>query len=85
LPVEHPRIVLARERAHDLAHLPGREQRGEARVRVAGVVADDGQLLRAVLDQRVDQRERHAGDAEAADQHGVAVAHHGDGLGEGWA
>src|SRR5690606_6101229 len=40
---------------------------------VAGVVADHGEVLGALADQRVDERDRHAGHAEAADQDGRAV------------
>ena len=49
------------------------EQRREPGVAVAGVVVDDGQVARALRDQRVDQLGRHAGRAEAADHHGRAV------------
>ena len=43
-PVEHIGVGLARERADDLAHPSGREQRGQPGVAVAGVVADDRQV-----------------------------------------
>ena len=67
--VEHPRVVLPRERADDLAHPPRREQRGEPGVAVAGVVVDDRQVARALLDERVDQLDRLPGSPEAADHH----------------
>ena len=61
---------------------PRLEQRGEAGLAVAGVVVDDRQVLRALLDQRVDELVGHAGGAEAADHHGRAVGDVGDGVGE---
>ena len=57
------------------------EQRGEAGVAVAGVVVDDGEVARALRDQRVDELGRHAGRAEAADHDGGAVVDVGDGGG----
>ncbi len=45
---------------------------------IAGIVGDDGEVARALSDQRVDERERHARFAEAADEHGRAVLHIGD-------
>jgi hypothetical protein len=77
--VEVVGIGLAREGADDLAHPLGLQQRRQAGFAVAGVVVDDGELARALGDQRVDQRGRHAGVAEAADHHGGAVVHVGDG------
>ena len=71
--VEHVRVGLARERADHLAHPSRGQQCGQPGVAVAGVVADDGQFPGALLDQRVDQPDRHPGHAEAADQHGGAV------------
>ena len=53
------------------------DQRGEAGVAVAGVVVDDGEVARALRDQRIDQRGRHAGVAEAADHDRGAVGHVG--------
>ena len=76
--VEHVRIGLARKRADDLAHALRLEQRGEAGLAVAGVVVDDGEVARALRDQRVDQLGRHAGRAEAADHHRRAVVNVGD-------
>jgi hypothetical protein len=58
----------------------GLEQGRQPRVAVAGIVVDDGELARALRDQRVDQRGRHAGVAEAADHDGRAVVHVGDGV-----
>jgi hypothetical protein len=53
--VEVMAVDLAGERADDLAHPLRREQRGEAGVAVAGVVVDDRQLLRALVEQGVHQ------------------------------
>ena len=49
------------------------QQRGQARVAVARVVAHDRQVPGALLDEGVDELGRHAGQAESADQHGSAV------------
>ena len=62
---------------------PLREQRGQAGVGVAGVVGHDREVGGALLDEGVDERERHAGRAEPADEHGGAVRDVGDGLGGG--
>ena len=59
-PVEDPGVGLPRERADHLAHPALGQQRGQPGVAVAGVVGHDGQVGRALLDQRVDQRDRHA-------------------------
>ena len=77
--VEVPRVGLARKRAQDLAHALRADQRGEAGVGVAGVVVDDGEVARALRDQRVDQRRRHAGVAEAVNHDGGAVGDVGEG------
>ncbi|ABA51189.1 hypothetical protein BURPS1710b_A1553 [Burkholderia pseudomallei 1710b] len=71
--VEHLRIGLPRKRADDLAHAPRLQQRGEARLAVAGVVVDDRQIARALRDQRIDQLGGHPGRAEAADHDRRAV------------
>src|SRR5690606_33491191 len=52
-PVEDPRVALAGDGAHDLAHGPRVEQGGEARVAVAGVVVDDREVTRPAGDERV--------------------------------
>ena len=52
---------------------PALQQRGEPGLAVAGVVVDDGQVARALRDQRVDQLGRLPGAAEAADHHRRAV------------
>ena len=49
----------------------------------AGVVAGDGQVLGALLDQAVDQRVGLADGAEAAEQDDGAVLDAGHGLGHG--
>ena len=61
-----------------LAHHAGIDHRGDADAAVAGIVVDDGEVLRAArrleaVDQRVDQLDRRAGAAEAADHHGHAI------------
>ena len=71
--VEMMRIALARERAEDLPHPPFADQQREARLAIAGIVADDREILRAVFDQRVDQFGRLAREAEAADHDDGAV------------
>ena len=76
--IEHVGIGLARKRADDLAHAFGREQRSEACLPVARAVVHDGEILRALGDQRVDQLGRHAGGAKAADHHGCPVENIGD-------
>jgi hypothetical protein len=76
--VEVPRVGLARERADDLAHATGADQRREPRIGVARVVVDDDQLARALRDQRIDELHRHAGVAEAAEHYGGAVGDVGE-------
>src|SRR5690606_29263779 len=78
-PVEDPRVALAGEGAHDLAHGPRVEQGGEARVAVAGVVVDDREVTRPAGDERVDEFARLTGATEAADHDGGAVGDVGDG------
>ncbi len=81
--VEHPRVGLARKRADDLAHALRRQQRGKPAVGVARVVVHDGEIARALGDQRVDQLGRHPGGAEAADHDSGPVLNVGDGGGDG--
>ena len=76
--VEMPRIRLARKGAQDLAHALGSDQRGEARIGVARVVIHDGEMARTLRDQRIDQRHRHPGAAEAADHDRGAVGNVGE-------
>src|SRR4029450_12063556 len=78
--VEHVGIDLARERADDLAHAALGKQRRDTRVGVAGIVVDDGQIARALRDERVDELGGHAGSAESADHHGRTVVDAGDRL-----
>jgi hypothetical protein len=82
--VEMPGVGLARKGAEDLAHALRRDQPREAAIGVAGVVVDDGELARALRDQRIDQRRGHARVAEAPDQDRRAVRNVGQGrLGAG--
>jgi hypothetical protein len=74
-----PRVGLARKGAKDFLHPLRLEQSGEAGVAVAGVVVDDGEIARALRDQRIDQRRRHPRVAEAADHHRGAVRYVGEG------
>src|SRR5262252_9039786 len=53
--LEMVRVDLARIRADELADAPRLEQRGDPDLAVAGVVVDDGEVARALRDQRVDQ------------------------------
>src|SRR5689334_6485603 len=78
--VEVVAVDLARERADDLANAPCREQRGEPGVAVAGIVVDDREVLRPLLEQRADELVRQPGRAEAADHHRRAVGDVGDGF-----
>jgi hypothetical protein len=77
--VEHVGVRLPRERADDLAHPPGLEQRGEAGVTVPRVVVDHRQVFRALRDERFDQIGGLPGGAEPADHDGGAVVNAGDG------
>jgi hypothetical protein len=54
---------------------PGRPAARQCRLAIAGVVVDDGEVARALLDQRLGQLVGQAGGAEAADHHGGAVGH----------
>src|SRR5215470_132814 len=68
-----PGVRLAWKRADDLLYSLGLQQRGQTRVAVAGVVVDDGELVGALRNQRIDELRGHAGRAEAADHHGRAI------------
>src|SRR5215467_13054511 len=72
------RVDLPRVRADELPDPTSLEQCGNADLAVAGVVVDDGEVLRALSDQRVDQLLGHARAAEAAHENGRAVAYVGD-------
>ena len=54
------------------------DERSQPHMAVAGIVVDDRQVLRARIDQGVDQFDRCAGTAEAADHDGRAVTDTGD-------
>jgi len=73
-----PRIGLPRKRAKDLTDAFRRDERSKTCVGVAGVVVDNGEIARALRDQRVDQRRRHARIAEAADHDRRAVGNVGE-------
>src|SRR5882672_8685050 len=76
--LEDVAVGQARVRAHDFAYAPGLEQGCDADFAVAGIVVDDGQVLRPLRDQRVDQLFGNAGAAESADEDRRAVAHVGE-------
>ena len=78
LPLEF--LVLADVGRDHLAHLPRPQQRTDAVVVDAGVVADDGQVLRAAAMQRRDQVFGNAAQPEAAHHDGGAVGNDGDRL-----
>ena len=71
------RIDLARIRADEFSHPAGLEQRGKPGLAVAGIVVDNGQVARALRDQRVNQLARDTGATESANQHGSAILHSG--------
>ncbi len=77
--VEMLGISLAWKGADDLAYPPRRQQCGQPGVAVAGIVVDDGEFARALLDQSIDQRRRHAGIAKTANHDGCAVMNIGHG------
>ena len=71
--LEQHRAAAAREAAHDLAHAALADQPRHALAKPPGRVVHDDEVLRALLDQPVDQRARLADLREAGDQHGRAV------------
>ena len=78
--VEHVRIRLPGKRTDHPADATGGQQGGQTGVAIARVVADDGQIRGAVLDQCVDERRGHARHAEATDEDRCAVLDSGDGI-----
>ena len=78
LPLEF--LVLADVGRDHLAHLPRAQQRPDAVVVDAGVVADDGQVLGAAAMQRGDQVFGNAAQPEAAHHDGGAIGNDGDRL-----
>jgi len=72
--VKHKGVSLAREAADDLAHASSPEKRGEACIAVAGVVVDHGELMRALLNQSVNEFVRDACGTEATDQNRGAIS-----------
>jgi hypothetical protein len=77
---EHRRVRGARERAHDLRHAAGLQQRGQSDLSASGVVADDREAPCALVDERMDELDRTSGLAEAADHHRGAIMDVGHGL-----
>lgn len=75
--VPRRRTNVGRDHALDLL---GAEQLAEAPVVDAGVVADGGEVLRALALHRVDERLGDAAEAKAADKQLAAVGNLGDGL-----
>jgi hypothetical protein len=78
--VEDIRVRLPRERADDLACLARGQQRGQADVAIARVIADDRQVPDTAAEQGAGQRERHADVPETLDQRGRAVGDATQGL-----
>jgi hypothetical protein len=68
--------------ADDLPHLALVHQLGDADAAGAGIVQHDGEVAGALLDQPLDQHIRLADAAEAADEHGGAILHAGQRLGD---
>jgi hypothetical protein len=64
---------LPRKRADDLADQPGGKQRGQAGVAIAVVVVVHREVAGAAAPHRVDECERQAGLAEAANERGGPV------------
>src|SRR6185312_6945160 len=75
LRVEVPRVRLPRERAQDLAYALRLDERSEAGIAVAGIVVDDGQVARPLINQGVYQRGGHSGVAEAMDHDCRPIGH----------
>src|SRR5579862_5047804 len=71
--VDHLWVGGARIGAYEFSRPPRFQQRGDTDQAAAGVVADDGQVARAELDHRLDERDRLADRAEAAAEKGVTV------------
>src|SRR6185437_358663 len=67
--LEHDRAGAARVRADDLADPPGIHQPGEAGTPGAGVVVDDREVLRALLQERAVKRLRRPGAAKPGGQY----------------
>src|ERR1700719_350050 len=80
--LEHHRAGAAREGADDPAHPTGREQGGEPPPPGPGIVGDDGQIARPLLDDRLAQRIRQSGAAKPGAQDRRAIGDAADGFGE---
>ena len=78
LPLEF--LVLADVGRDHLADLPRAQQRADAVIVDAGVVADDGEVLGAAAMQRGDQVFGNAAEPEAAHHDGGAIGNDGDRL-----
>ena len=72
-------FVLAHIGGDHLLDLALLEQQADAKIIDAGVVADDGEVLRALAADGSDQVFRDAAEAEAAHQNGRAVGELGNG------
>ncbi len=66
-------LVLAHVGRDHLADLAGLEKAAEADAVHAGIVGDEGQVLRARITDRLDQRLRNAAEAEAPGHDGHAI------------
>jgi hypothetical protein len=66
-------LVLTHVAGDDFLHLPRLQQKPHAEIIDAGVVADDGQVLGAAVDQCLDEIFRDAAEAESACGNGHAV------------
>ena len=75
---ERVRVLVPRVRAHEPAHAPEGDEPGEPGVAVAGMVADDREVARALRNQRVDELRRDTRGAEAANHRRRAVVNVGD-------
>src|SRR5213078_3173165 len=78
---EDGRVGGARKRTNDLGNAARFEQRREADLAAAGVVADRRQIRGALVDQRVDELDWTARFAETAEHDGGAVENVRDSLG----
>jgi hypothetical protein len=74
-------LVLAHVGGDDPADPPGLEQQPQSGAIDAAVVGHDGQVGGALIQQRLDEEPRDAGQAEAANGHAGAVGNVGDRLG----
>ena len=76
------RVGLTRKRTDDPSDPTRLHQRGQPGLAVAGIVVDDGEVTRPLLDQGVDQVSGLACATNAADQHCGAIGYACHGIGE---